>query len=174
VFAARTLSWQSHVAACTAFMETGRDACCRTARARCSGHYKMSDEGTPRGAGYGPTQRAEFVDMQDKSTNGRYGLCFYLRFSRCGKGLSLPWSIHVVIFPFYIDPDGLINPLLLRRQRVDFVWLAIVRVPWGCHICLGEVSGSAVRGVEEGLVVAHHRQSLLKRKKHKRSESWLN
>lgn len=42
---------------------------------------------------------------------------------------SLPRSIHVVIFPFYIDPDGLINPLLLGRQRVDFVRLAIVRVP---------------------------------------------
>lgn len=105
--------------------------------------------------------------MQDNSTNARYMLCFYLRFSRCGKGLSLPWSIHVVIFPFYIHPDRLINPLLLRRQRVDFVRLAIVRVPWGCHICLGEVSGSAVRGVKEGLVVAHHRQSLLRRKKKK-------
>lgn len=31
------------------------------------------------------------VDTQDKSTEGRYQLCFYIRFSRCGKLLT---SIH--------------------------------------------------------------------------------
>lgn len=104
------------------------------------------------------------------SPGGWRVLCFYLRFCRYGEGLSLPWSVHVVIFPFNIDTDGLIDPLLLGRQRVDFVRLAVVRVPWCCHICLGEVSGSAVRGVKEGLVVAHHRQSLLRRKKEKKKQ----
>lgn len=30
----------------------------------------MSDKGTPGAAGWGPTQRVEFVDRQDKSMNG--------------------------------------------------------------------------------------------------------
>lgn len=48
----------------------------------------MSDKKlVPGVVGYGYMD-VEFVELQ--STNGQYVLYFYLRFSRGGKGLSLP------------------------------------------------------------------------------------
>lgn len=83
---------------------------------------------------------------------------------------GLPGSIHVVVLPLDIDPHWLINPLLLWRKGVDFVGLAVVRTPGGGHVGLGEM-GRAVRGVEEGLVVAHHRESLLEGREGERKPS---
>lgn len=82
--------------------------------------------------------------------------------SKCGKALSLPGSVHVVVLPFDADPHGLVDPLLLGGQGVDLVGLPEVGAAGGRHV-LGELRGRAVRGVEQGLVVAHHRQSLLGR-----------
>lgn len=68
----------------------------------------------------------------------------------------------MVILPFDIDPHRLVDPLLLGGQGVDLVGLPEVGAAGGRHV-LGELRGRAVRGVKQGLVVAHHRQSLLGR-----------
>lgn len=74
---------------------------------------------------------------------------------------GLPGPVHVVVLPLDTDPHGLIHPLLLRGEGVDLVGLAVVGTPGGGHVGLGEMGRRSVGGVEEGLVVAHHRQSLL-------------
>lgn len=126
-----------------------------------------------------------FGDVQDKGTNGQCVLCLCLdsgfgfrswvqrsqlgnsviarlRLCKCGKALSLPGSIHVVILPFDTDPHRLVDPLLLWGQGIDLVGLPEVGAARGRHV-LGELRSRAVRGVKQGLVVAHHRQSLLGR-----------
>ena len=67
----------------------------------------------------------------------------------------------MVVLALDVDPHRLVHPLLLRGEGVDLVGLAVVGAPGGGHVGLGEVGRRSVRGVEEGLVVAHHRQSLL-------------
>ena len=67
----------------------------------------------------------------------------------------------MVVLALDVDPHWLVHPLLLRGEGVDLVGLAVVGAPGGGHVGLGEVGRRSVCRVEEGLVVAHHRQSLL-------------
>lgn len=50
---------------------------------------------------------------------------------------TLPGSVQVVIFPFYINAGGLIDPILLRWDGIDLVLLSVILGAGCCHVCFG-------------------------------------
>lgn len=100
-------------------------------------------------------QNQDFKDYEVKvlftmSNHKTHGIIFCLMVPDFGlqtEGRSsrfVPGSVHVLIFSLHIDPNWLVDPLLLGGQGVDFVGWPVVLCARCSHVCLGERGCSSV------------------------------